>query len=411
MKHGAAGSCREQALSEVIGFVLIIGIIMVAFSLYLVYGVPVQGRENEINHMSTINDQFVSYKIGIDSLVTNQQKGLAMSTTFPLGTAAQTSQGSTSIIPIMQPIGSSGVLAINQRTITPEIFTVSSNSYITNTTAITSVGPIPIPTTQTYSNAPSSLLINMMTINAFWNITSTGGTPGSVAIIGSGWNVTVNVTPDIADCLSYSTFPNGTVNTTTLAGNCNGSDLTITVVKNGITSLNRAVVDSNINPNIPYSINLLDPAYGLQSVITYPATITFSTTGNPVLTSPNVTAQYAYQQQSNYTYSVPLGSLEYSTNNNYWIPQSYYYSDGRGVPLPDRRDHVQTSPRDDIRQQRERKHYRERRSTRIRSFRLWFDRWQQPGTGIDILGIQFRQPAVRTCQSQYMECKHQYHNT
>ena len=87
MKHGAAGSCREQALSEVIGFVLIIGIIMAAFSLYMVYGVPVQGRENEINHMSTINDQFVSYKIGIDSLVTNQQKGLAMSTSFPLGTA------------------------------------------------------------------------------------------------------------------------------------------------------------------------------------------------------------------------------------------------------------------------------------------------------------------------------------
>ena len=103
MKHGAAGSCREQALSEVIGFVLIIGIIMVAFSLYMVYGVPVQGRENEINHMSAINDQFVSYKIGIDSLVTNQQKGLAMSTTFPLGTAGQTAQGSTSIIPVLQP--------------------------------------------------------------------------------------------------------------------------------------------------------------------------------------------------------------------------------------------------------------------------------------------------------------------
>ena len=77
MRRGTAGSCREQALSEVIGFVLIIGIIMVAFSLYLVYGVPVQGRENEINHMSAINDQFVSYKIGIDSLVTNQQTGLS----------------------------------------------------------------------------------------------------------------------------------------------------------------------------------------------------------------------------------------------------------------------------------------------------------------------------------------------
>ena len=60
MRRDTAWSCRDQASSEVIGFVLIIAIIMAAFSLYLVYGVPVQGRENEINHMNDINDQFVS---------------------------------------------------------------------------------------------------------------------------------------------------------------------------------------------------------------------------------------------------------------------------------------------------------------------------------------------------------------
>ena len=320
MRRGTAGSCREQALSEVIGFVLIIGIIMVAFSLYLVYGVPVQGRENEINHMSAINDQFVSYKIGIDSLVTNQQTGLSISTTFPLGTAGQTAQGSTSIIPVLQPVGSSGALVINQRTITPEIFTVSSNSYISNSTSMTSVGPIPIPTTQTYSNAPSSLLINISTTNASWNYQ----TPGSVQIMGSGWNTTVNVTPDIADCLS-NINTGGYVNSSFIPG-CSGSDITVTVVKNGVTTLNRAVVYSNINPNTAYSVNLLDSAYGLQSFMTYPSKMTFLTNGT--LTSPTITAQYAYQFQSNYTYSVPLGSLEYSTNNNYWIPQSYYYQMG-----------------------------------------------------------------------------------
>jgi len=322
MKRGAAGSCRERALSEVIGFVLIIGIIMVAFSLYLVYGIPVQGRENEINHMNTINDQFVSYKIAVDSLWTNQQAGLAMSTTFPLGTAGQTAQGSTSIIPILQPVGSSGTLAINQRTTTPEFFTVSSNSYITNTTAVTPIGPYTIPTTRTYLTAPSSLLINLSTPNAFWNITTTGGTPGSVLINGSTWMAAVNVTPDISDCLTQGTGTNVTYLTS-----CYGSDITVTVVKNGVTALNRAVVYSNINPNTPYSINLLDPAYGLQSVISYPMTMTFSTIGTPALTSPTVTAQYAYQQQA-YNYLVPLGSLEYSTNNNYWIPQTYYYQMG-----------------------------------------------------------------------------------
>jgi hypothetical protein len=296
---------------------------MAAFSLYLVYGVPVQGRENEINHMSAINDQFVSYKIGVDSLWTNQQTGLAMSTSFPLGTAGQTAQGSTSIIPVLQPVGSSGVLAINQRTTTPEIFTISSDSYITNTSAVTSVGPISIPTTQTYVNAPSSLLINLSTPNAFWNITTTGGTPGSAQITGSGWNATVNITPNISDCLTSVSGNNVTYLT-----NCYGSDITITVMKKGVTSLNRAIVYSNINPNTLYSINLLDPAYGLQSVITYPATMTFSTVGTPPLTSPTVTAQYAYQQQTNYTYSVSLGSLEYRTSNNYWIPQTYYYQMG-----------------------------------------------------------------------------------
>ncbi len=69
--------------------------------------------------------------------------------------------------------------------------------------------------------------------------------PGSILIMGSGWNATVNVTPDISDCLNYQ-FRN---ECTTILSNCNGSDITVTVVKNGVTTLNRAVVYSNINPS------------------------------------------------------------------------------------------------------------------------------------------------------------------
>ncbi len=318
MKRGAAGSCREQALSEVIGFVLILGIIMAAFSLYMVYGVPLQGRGNEINHMNDIQDQFIAYKINVDSLWTNKQTGLAMGTSFSLGTASQTAQGSTSIIPILQPVGSSGTLAINQRTTTPEIFTISSSSYITNKTTIYSVGPYTIPTTQAYSNAPSSLLINLSTTNASWG----NPTPGSVQIMGNGWNATVAITPDIADCL-INTNTGGYVNSSFIPG-CSGSDITVTVMKNGVTTLNRAVVYSNISSNTPYFVNLLDPAYGLQSAIAYPATMTFSMTGTPPLVSSTVTAQFAYQPQYKYAYSVPLGAIEYSATNNYWIAQNYY---------------------------------------------------------------------------------------
>jgi hypothetical protein len=289
---------------------------MAAFSLYLVYGVPVQGRENEITHMSDINDQFVSYKIGVDSLWTNQQTGLAMSTSFPLGTAGQTAQGSTSIIPVLQPVGSSGVLAINQRTATPEYLTISSTSYIINMTASLSTTTA-LPATLSITNAPSSIIVNLSTSNASWNYT----TPGNVQIGGNNWNAYVNVTPNIAECLTPGV---GGTNITYISG-CTGSDVTVSVIKNGVPTLTRAAVYTNIKSSTVYSVNLLDPTYGLQSFITYPANMTFSTNGT--LSSPTVTTQYAYQEQV-YNYTIPLGSLAYSTSNNYWIPQTYYYQMG-----------------------------------------------------------------------------------
>jgi hypothetical protein len=318
--RGTAVTDNERALSEVIGFVLILGIITAAFSLYLVYGVPAQGRESEILHMNDIKDQFVSYKIGVDSLWTNQQKNIAMSTSFPLGTGGQTTQGSNSIIPILQPVGSSGTLAVNQRTTTPEYLVVSSNSYISTTTAplSTTTSLTSSSTTLPVTNAPSALLINLSTTNASWAYTS----PGSIQISGSTWNATIAVTPNVAECLTP-----GNGNNVTYVSGCNGSDITISVIKNGVTTLNRAAVYSNIKGSTVYTVNLLDSAYGLQSFVSYPATITFLPT-NLTAPYPSVTTQYAYQQQTNYTYSVPLGSLTYNAKNNYWIPQSYYYQMG-----------------------------------------------------------------------------------
>jgi hypothetical protein len=92
-----------------------------------------------------------------------------------------------------------------------------------------------------------------------------------------------------------------------------------------VPTLTRAAVYTNIKSSTVYSVNLLDPTYGLQSFITYPANMTFSTNGT--LSSPTVTTQYAYQEQV-YNYTIPLGSLAYSTSNNYWIPQTYYYQMG-----------------------------------------------------------------------------------
>jgi hypothetical protein len=326
MRKGSVASGSESALSEVIGFVLILAIITAAFSLYLVYGVPVQGRENEITHMNDIKDQFVSYKLGVDSLWTNGQTGIALSTSFPLGTASQTTQGTSGILPVLQPIGSSGTLAINQRTATPERFTISSRTYIRNSTvlmsdlvALASASPLNV----TYSNPVSHLLLNV----SVSGVNPSENPVRGITILGDGWTAIINITPQMTYYESYnlSSIDDSYTLTKTDAYHYNRSDLTISVLKNGIRSLDGSIVYSNIGEGT-YTIDLLDPAYGINSIITYPTTVEYYIPFSDI--SADALAQYSYLSQSGYSYSVPLGSLEYTGNNNYWISQSYYYQMG-----------------------------------------------------------------------------------
>jgi len=127
-RAAGAGIERDGALSEVVGFVLIIGVLVVVASLYMTYSVPAQGRENEILHMNAVKDQFVSYKIGLDSLFNNNKIGTTVANSFTLGTGGGYTQGVFSYIPVMSPLSSSGVMAINPRTEVPETLTVQSSS-------------------------------------------------------------------------------------------------------------------------------------------------------------------------------------------------------------------------------------------------------------------------------------------
>jgi len=328
---------KDQALSEVIGFVLILAIITAAFSLYLVYGVPVQGRESEINHMANIKDQFISYKIGVDSLWTNHQTGIAMTTSFPLGTAGQTAQGSSGIIPVMQPIGSSGTLMINQRTATPENFTITSQSlvYSSNQTPVAFSPFNQLPMGNPYP--PSNLTVYIDT-----------GTPATISDLGVpygldlkatpsdgiSWEAIINLTPRFTSynetqsvSCSYSNTP---CTITYMSGKrYTQTDLTITVLKGGVKTLDGNVIYSNVQNNPGnYSINILDDAYGLKSVIRpLNLVISSSNTSSPLASRSGGAITYQYLSTST-KYSVPLGALTYTANNNYWISQTYYYQIG-----------------------------------------------------------------------------------
>ncbi|RXE55166.1 hypothetical protein ABH15_13190 [Methanoculleus taiwanensis] len=106
---------RDDGLSEVVGFVLILGVIVLALSLYQLYGVPAIGRENEILHMNAVKDRFIDYKIALDSLWTNNQTGVTLSTSFDLSTEGGYTQGGGMIFPVLAPIPSSGAINVNRR--------------------------------------------------------------------------------------------------------------------------------------------------------------------------------------------------------------------------------------------------------------------------------------------------------
>jgi hypothetical protein len=359
---------NEHALSEVIGFILIIVVIITAFSLYLTYAVPAQGRENEIRHMDDVKDELVGYKIGVDALWTNGQIESLMSTTIHLGTAGATTQGTGGILPIVQPIGSSGTVAINQRTSSPEWLNISSYSYVTNQTYRMNDTPTNITSLRiykSYPNSPDNLLINISGLkniglqlkpntlplvpNSSRSINITGTDNG-----GTIWLAQINVTQritfyqyyfsvtnvDSATCLGYNL--NGTpiwlnnggaaARTCFVPGNkynYTGTDLTLTVFKNNTRTLSDTILYKDISATgKPYVIDLLEPAYGLSSNIRATSTIIYNEydPNNDIVA--NATAMYAYRLLPNYNYPIPLGALEYRSHNNYWIPQTYYYQLG-----------------------------------------------------------------------------------
>jgi hypothetical protein len=342
---------HENGLSEVIGFVLIIGLLVVVFSLYLAYGIPAQGRENEILHMNVVKDQFIEFKIGLDSLFTNAKVGTTLGNSFTLGTTGGYTQGMMSIIPIMSPVSAGGTIAINRRTTVPETLNITSRSLIQNETARSSVD---LPA---YINfTPSHVFVNISNIQQTdLNQNDIFG----VTVNGTTWTAIINLTPQVTFYQYYfmptviSNSPcipaqskNGTAITTwdqfyvnclvpMNAYNYTGTDLTINIIKDNVTTMENYPVYKKVAPGVTYSVDLMDDAYGLNPLIKPadpdkpPASINLVKDKPLNLISATGNITYHFSEMNPYTTTpIPLGSIEYRAQNNYWISQNYYYQIG-----------------------------------------------------------------------------------
>ncbi len=117
-------------LSEVIGFILLLALVVSAMSIWMIYVIPVNGREGEITQMNNVRDQFTDYKFTLDSLRTSQTidnlSPITSSTSFNLGTGGGNTQGGGIFLSLLRPIDSSATLSVTD---SGDTFAVDSSSY------------------------------------------------------------------------------------------------------------------------------------------------------------------------------------------------------------------------------------------------------------------------------------------
>jgi len=329
-----ASEWQETALSEVIGFILILAIITAAASLYIVYVVPAQGREAEIRHMEYISGEFTGYKIGIDSLWINNRKDVTISRTVSLGTLGATTQGTFLNLPLFQPYGSGGTMVVNGRgdTIGYEVLGAVIEDYPGNYTP--DFNPIEGPPRHLYIevetsdvNTEGSARITPNPDNGDWvvflNVTQ------MITSAGSG---TINHLPQFSgqrtnDVIAYLqgdlyTWAQDVEDSTVSSEPV----LTISIQKHGNETLTNWVIKRNIQSNAPYLVDLLDPAYGLGEILDYPLEVLPVTIG-PVTVKFPVSVGYSALPEIEIS-PHPMGTLEYLSNNYYWIQQIYFYQGG-----------------------------------------------------------------------------------
>lgn len=290
LKYLMVVSRRDDAISEVIGFVLIIALIAIVASLYLTYVVPAQGRDLEIAHMDVVQDQFLDFKTTVDSLWLNSQYNTQISSPFTLGTNPGSTQGSFVNMPLFQPVTSGGTLVVANL----DEIVVTADSRYGNTTPGTNLQVTKIV------SEPDHLYVSFKA-----NVITTAGS--------------IEITP------SPITNGNWKVNMSTINQSpSNYNILTITILKNGYPTLSNLVINNSISPGQTYQIDLADDAYGLKQSFAYPFDLFFDTkfgsvscsqTGYNVIANPNIIDH-------------SMGSLEYHSNNNYWISQNYIYQYG-----------------------------------------------------------------------------------
>lgn len=324
------GKLRDDALSELIGFILIIAILVILMSLYLTYVVPSQGREEEIKHMQDIEGFFTDFKMNLDSLWLNNQVGVSINQLLNLGIGGQTTGGAFSIFPMMKPVSSSGTVRISPDNPIIDL-TIDGD---------TTVNPADVNSVQ----EQSTLFVNYNTNIEYFTLPPYYPYKLDIwSVQNEPWSATLevkNITlrpEDLVSVLQWNVNPENQVVSNLRISSIPAVEVTLSVTKNGVKILDNFVVSRHTIRDVNWQkiqrINLLDEAYGLHSSIEYPFGLGFQyydASGAMITLSSPFDLQLPDNKEieSKISAHIPAGFLNYSAKNPYWINQDYTYKLG-----------------------------------------------------------------------------------
>jgi hypothetical protein len=310
---------KGRAISEAVGFILILAAVIVALSLYLVYLMPAMGREGEIATMNEVKERLAEYKIDIDTLWTSRQCSTAYGPAISMG--SRNSGGILSFLPgMLKPPNADPTLGLNQR---DEYISITSDSYYPATSAGYNVtGPL--------STSPVNINVNRVPRNFYITLSPDDLTlQKGVRLQGPTWSAWVNITPSYKNVSRFSmdVTSDGFVNgwTQWYEELLDRTDVTVSILKGQSPIFTDLVVYQQVKVSGVYQVDLMNQAYGVSSELQYPQTVQAWTTNTTV--NASYWAYYGTVPKVTEV-NVSMGSLEFHSNNYFYVPQTYYYQLG-----------------------------------------------------------------------------------
>ncbi len=316
------GCTKERGLSEVIGFLMIVSLLTILFSMYLLYVVPIQGRDAEISHMKYITQEFIGLKADIDGLIINNKINMPIARSFELGTLSSVGMGSLSIMPVNSFVEASGVLMVNEQN---DFLSVNVSGDMVNLSDLPPIKPA-LP------ELPPKVL--EIKCNDQGECQST---PGHFNLSERFYNITVKkrffftdngrVTyPGTSHFYLNNTTTNPSLNDSTIMYLKDRNDLVLEVFQNTTSPPGSFISEKTLIENITFGRNYTYNLFKDNDLIPNNTSDYYEINTDEFIESD------AYSPHTVTTkvdkFPPRIGSFQYESNNRYWVNQNLLYEMG-----------------------------------------------------------------------------------